>query len=198
MKRRKDAERFSRPTAMRPARSTLQGPQIGLIGLAGMILVLVLSARPMHAESADSPDGVLPHVASPPPVAVTFSASADGTQRSHPADGAVDASVVPENADVAIDSTPPVGNPSRTALEELLIVRGFGASSWKSKTPDEVLAVAVANGNNPDLEPLNPFRKRSRDLFRTEHPLTIGDADMIVRLRLRAKARKAVSVEFHF
>jgi hypothetical protein len=63
---------------------------------------------------------------------------------------------------------------------------------------DESIAAAVERGNSPELEPRNPFRKRKTDLFRAERPLEIGDQEMLLRLRLRAKQREAMSVELHF
>jgi len=87
---------------------------------------------------------------------------------------------------------------SPALLEALLTVRSSTVGAPKQLTTDEALAAAVALGTNPDLEPKNPFRKRSRDIFRTERPVSIGKADMLLRLRLRAKARRAMSVELHF
>jgi hypothetical protein len=87
---------------------------------------------------------------------------------------------------------------SPALLEALLTVRSSTVGAPKQLTTDEALAAAVALGTNPDLEPKNPFRKRSRDIFRTERPVSIGKADMLLRLRLRAKARRAMSVELRF
>ncbi len=94
---------------------------------------------------------------------------------------------------------PPVAPPPVAPdLEELFYMSGSGSTLYRPQTTDEILAAAVALGTNPDLEPRKPFRKRSRDLFRTERPVTIGDQELLMRLRLRAKAKRAVSVEFHF
>jgi len=87
---------------------------------------------------------------------------------------------------------------SPALLEALLTVRSSTLGAPKRLSTDEALAVAVALGTNPDLEPKNPFRKRSRDIFRTERPVSIGKSDMLLRLRLRAKARRAMSVELRF
>ena len=84
------------------------------------------------------------------------------------------------------------------ALEALLDLRTQDPGPRRPQTIDEALADAVARGSNPDLEPKNPFRKRSLDLFRTEQPVSIGNADMLLRLRVRAKLREAMSVELHF
>lgn len=196
MKRRETAEIFPRPVATAMARPTMRAPRIGLIALVGMLLVLLLGSGTLRAEPADALAGALPHVAAPLIAAVTF--SPDRAESAESADDAADAPAVPGAAKAAVDVPPGAADPSRAALAELLIVRGSGVGSWKPQTTDEVLAAAVANGTNPDLEPRNPFRRRSRDLFRTERPVSIGNADMLLRLRLRAKTRKAVSVELRF
>jgi hypothetical protein len=190
------------------ARSRGLDPGIGLIGLTGMILVLLLAAPSLTAEPANAPEEALPHVSAPPPAAVAFSldAPADHANRTDSAaaqpDRAEEALVVPvarEDTYEAVLNTPAAGEASVAALEELLFMSNFGASSWKPTTVDEALAIAVANGSGPDLERPNPFRKRSRDIFRTNfRRVTIGRAEMLMRLRLRAKMRKAISLEVRF
>jgi hypothetical protein len=96
-------------------------------------------------------------------------------------------------------AAPPERTPgSRPELGALLVVPGADPGAGRPQTTDELLARAVALGTNPDLEPPSPFRKKSRDLFQTERPVSIGDQELLMRLRLRAKAREAVSVEFRF
>ncbi|HEB89714.1 MAG TPA: hypothetical protein ENI85_09100 [Deltaproteobacteria bacterium] len=115
----------------------------------------------------------------------------------------------PSDPDPPVSTTPPAGgmdSARREALEtatspalaELLAVRGTAGRVYRPRTPDEVLTVAVARGPNPELEPKKPFRKRSLDLFRTERRVEIGQSEMLVRLRLRAKQREAMSVELRF
>ena len=82
-------------------------------------------------------------------------------------------------------------------LDDLLVVPDE-TYPWERESTDDALAAAVSLGNDPGLERRNPFRKRSTDLFRTQRWVTVGQRDMLVRLRLRAKARKAVSVEVKF
>lgn len=180
---RKAATAMARPLTMR-------GPRIGLIGLAGMILVLLLGSGIGLAEPADAPDGTTPDVAVPSPAAMAFSVDRSGD--------AADTSDLPTDVSPSLDLPSAAGDPPLAALAELVFVRSYGAGLWKPRTTDEILAAAVAKGTTPDLEPLNPFRKRSRDLFRTERPVSIGNADMLLRLRLRAKARRAVSLELRF
>ena len=173
MKRHKTANNFEEPSISVVA-EPLRDPRGVLIGLLGMLLITFLAARTALAEPADLPDVA----AAPPPIAVKFTAD----------------DPLEEETPLIADSPTAV----EQSLEELLFVRSVGKASWKPRSTDELLAVAVANGTNADLEPLNPFRKRGRDLFRTERPLSIGNADMLVRLRLRAKAKRAVSVELRF
>jgi hypothetical protein len=86
---------------------------------------------------------------------------------------------------------------TRNSLESLLIVpnRSF---SWPSESTDDSLAIAVALGNDPSLERKSNFRKKKFDLFRTERAVTILEREMLLRFRLRAKAKETVSVELRF
>ncbi|MEE8164121.1 MAG: hypothetical protein V3T64_00985 [Myxococcota bacterium] len=86
---------------------------------------------------------------------------------------------------------------SPNPLDDLLAVPDLGIA-WTEESGDEALLAAIALGNDPDLERRDPFRKRSRDLFSTERPVVIGRAEMLLRLRLRPSARKAMSVELRF
>ncbi len=103
-------------------------------------------------------------------------------------------------AALAIDSAPgvPLEDATGPPLAELLVLRARGGSEFRPQTADEVLTVAVARGPTPELEPKKPFRKRSLDLFRTERRVEIGNSEMLVRLRLRAKRRETMSVELRF
>lgn len=88
--------------------------------------------------------------------------------------------------------------PTGRALDPLFAVPGLMPFRSDAQRTDESLAAAVEVGNNPDLEPVSKFRKRSTDLFRTEREVEIGQREMLLRLRLRAKTRRAVSVELRF
>lgn len=176
-------EVFRRPAATALARPTLCAPRIGLLG---MILVLLLGSSTGLAEPADATDAAIPDV-----VVLLTDAMTLSVDRSAAAEW-------PKGADPADDRLHGRGDPPRATLQELVFVRSLDASLRKPQTTDEILAVAVADRMNPTPEPLNPFRKRSRDLFRAERPVSIGNADMLLRLRLRAKASKAVSVELRF
>lgn len=95
----------------------------------------------------------------------------------------------------SVSAPPPPASPA--ALEDLLSVPDFHAFRFEDST-DEALASAVAKGTNPDLEPPRPFRKRNNDLFRTEREVEFMDREMKVRLRLRAKTKRAISVQLKF
>ena len=86
---------------------------------------------------------------------------------------------------------------SPSPLEDLLSVPDQGVE-WNDQAGDEALVAAVAQGNDPDLEPLDPFRKRKLDLFSTERPVVIGRSEMLLRLRVRASRKETMSVELHF
>jgi hypothetical protein len=93
-------------------------------------------------------------------------------------------------------------NPSRFdfvagPLADLLFVPSDPAE-WTSVSTDQALATAVEQGNDPDLERKSNFRKKKTDLFRTQRMVEIGQAQMLVRLRLRAKTRETMSIEVHF
>ena len=82
-------------------------------------------------------------------------------------------------------------------LDALLAVRGGLAPATSSDT-DAAIAAAAVRGNDKALERPNGFRKKNTDLFRTQRELQIGNQELLVRLRLRAKSRNAMSVELRF
>ncbi len=82
-------------------------------------------------------------------------------------------------------------------LETLLAVRG-GLAPVSARETDAAIVAATARGNDKALERPKAFRKKSTDLFRTQRQVQIGNQEMQVRLRLRAKSRNAVSVELRF
>lgn len=83
-------------------------------------------------------------------------------------------------------------------LEALLAVPEDRSPRTQAEIADETIAAAVARGPAPETERAGGFRKRNQDLFRTERPLEIGEQDMLLRLRLRAKARETMSLELRF
>ena len=106
----------------------------------------------------------------------------------------------------AVQAEPPAAPPTRIlildesngGLETLLSVPTSATERTIAQITDDDLADAVARGSRPDLEPVSGFRKRSNDLFRTERPVEIGQQEMVLRLRLRAKRRETMSVELRF
>ncbi len=102
---------------------------------------------------------------------------------------------VPVLTVAAVSAAP---GPAARAIDPLFVIPGLTPFRSDAQRTDESLAAAVELGNNPDLEPVSKFRKRSTDLFRTEREVEIGQREMLLRLRLRAKTRRAVSVELRF
>lgn len=82
-------------------------------------------------------------------------------------------------------------------LDALLAVRGGSAPITAHQT-DAAIAAATARGHAKELERPQPFRKKNTDLFRTQRAVQVGNQEMLVRLRLRAKSRNAMSVELRF
>lgn len=153
------------------------GPRCALLALACLSNATFALAEPAE----------LPPVSAPPPASIQIVASLPP-----------EVSALPIEAATPAAETPAAAPAIAPELDELLFVPGARRDSWRARTTDEAIADAVALGTNPDLEPRNPFRKRSRDLFRTERPVTIGRQELLMRLRLKAKASEAVSVEFRF
>lgn len=112
-----------------------------------------------------------------------------------------EASLAALAAPIAVaDIAPPRPRSSpRREIDALLAVRRAqpGVRAREQAT-DEAIASAVERGNPRELERPKPFRKKSNDLFRSEREIQIGDEEMLVRLRLRAKTRNAMSVELRF
>ena len=69
---------------------------------------------------------------------------------------------------------------------------------WHGDTTDADLAYAVTLGNDPDLEKRNSFRKHNFDLFRSERRVLVGQQEMLLRFRVRAKSTNTMSVELKF
>ena len=73
-----------------------------------------------------------------------------------------------------------------------------GSYVLEAAIADFTIASAVARGSQPELEIKSNFRKKSNDLFKAQRPVEIGDRDMVLRLRIRAKLKRAISVELRF
>ncbi len=82
-------------------------------------------------------------------------------------------------------------------LDALLAVRSSSAPITARQT-DEAIAAAAARGLAKELEKPQPFRKKNIDLFHTQRAVQLGNQEMLLRLRLRAKTRNAMSVELRF
>jgi hypothetical protein len=83
-------------------------------------------------------------------------------------------------------------------MRELLIVPQSALYLTDAELADESIAAMVERGTNADLIRRSNFRKKSMDLFRTDGVVEIARREMLVRLRVRAKARRAMSVEVKF
>lgn len=83
-------------------------------------------------------------------------------------------------------------------LDALLAVRGHGRAPITAQQTDAAIAEAVALGLERELEKKSGFRKRNADLFRAQRSVQLGDQEMELRLRLRAKTRDAMAVELRF
>lgn len=119
-----------------------------------------------------------------------------------PRAAAADPAAIAPAAMAAVDlpsTTLLVAPAQRESLDDLLAVRPPDhLLRSRAEIADDSIAIAVAAGTNPDLEKVSGFRKRSTDLFRAERPVAIGEQEMLVRLRLRAKSRETMSVEVRF
>ena len=97
--------------------------------------------------------------------------------------------------DSALDRPVAAGPPAAAgSLDDLLRI----PVASEADTTDESLAAAIARGHEPSRTKQSGFRKRNIDLFRAERPVEIGEQEMLLRLRLRAKKSEAVSVELRF
>lgn len=101
---------------------------------------------------------------------------------------------LPMSADLAAAQTPAT---PMASLASLLLVPSLDPND-RPPTTDEYLAAAIEQGSQPGLERKNPFRKRSIDLFRSEHDVEILRQDMRLRFRVRPKSRETMSVELRF
>lgn len=112
----------------------------------------------------------------------------------------VNASVMPPVDAPVASSTPAPPTMIRRVreLDALLAVRRHAASESAQAQTDAAIAEAVALGLERDLERKSGFRKKSNDLFQTQREVEIGNREMLLRLRLRAKAREAMAVELRF
>ena len=88
--------------------------------------------------------------------------------------------------------------PSFETLERLLAVPAHHDVRSEAERTDEFLAVVIEQSLPASLARPSAFRKRNLDLFRTERGIEVGRQEMLVRLRLRAKSRETMSVEFRF
>ena len=92
----------------------------------------------------------------------------------------------------------PPAAPAYATLERLFAVPAKVDTRSEAERTDAFLATAIAQKTPASPQRPSAFRKRNLDLFRTERAVEIGDQEMLVRLRLRAKSRETMSVELRF
>lgn len=180
-----------RPDAASSGASRVTGRALHRAGVSIALLTLLVAPAVLAEPAA------LPPVSAPPPILV---ARVDPPEAPVVRAAPVVPPAVPATRPTPIEAPLERERARRTEpdLGALLVVRGADPGAGRPATTDELIARAVARGSSPELEPRNPFRKRSRDLFQTERPVSIGDQELLMKLRLRAKASEAVSVEFRF
>ena len=105
-------------------------------------------------------------------------------------------------ASVRAETLAPAGvlgmTPAPATLEPLRVGPDRTPRTAMEPDSDRVGAAGRLSGQTDPAPRLSGFRNRSRDLFRTERAIEIGEQEMLVRLRLRAKTRRAMSVEVRF
>lgn len=84
------------------------------------------------------------------------------------------------------------------SLEALLSVPPVRDVRTAAERTDLFLAEAIARRGGERRVATTGFKKRSIDLFRAERPVEVGQQEMLLRLRLRAKSRETMSVELRY
>lgn len=162
---------------------------IGLIVMTALVFWLTASAAIANSDTSLVAQRIDPENSAR--LTALDHASVEGT----PEAAQSDSSDVRPNTASQETLSPRVRRPNLAAL---LAIRSSGNGSSIEKTPDESLADAIALGPRPDSEPKNPFRKRTLDLFRTVHPVSIGNADLLVRFRVRGNMSEMMSFDVRF
>lgn len=84
------------------------------------------------------------------------------------------------------------------SLDRLLVVPSVRDEPTAAERTDAFLADAIARRGGDRRVATTGFRKRNIDLFRAERPVEVGQQEMLLRLRLRAKSRETMSVELRY
>jgi len=92
----------------------------------------------------------------------------------------------------------PISPAGLRSLEALLSVPPVRDERTAAERTDVYLAEAVARRGGDTRISTPGFKKRSIDLFRAERPVEVGQQEMLLRLRLRAKSRETMSVELRY
>lgn len=108
------------------------------------------------------------------------------------------ASPVPDVDPTLANAAMPVSPAGLRSLEALLSVPPVRDERTAAERTDVSLAEAVERRGGAPPVATTGFTKRSIDLFRAERPVEVGQQEMLLRLRLRAKSRKTMSVELRY
>ena len=92
----------------------------------------------------------------------------------------------------------PISPAGVRSLEALLSVPPVRDERTAAERTDVYLAEAIARRAGDTRVATTGFKKRSIDLFRAERPVEVGQQEMLLRLRLRAKSRETMSVELRY
>ncbi|MGB0620605.1 MAG: hypothetical protein ACPGVZ_14170 [Myxococcota bacterium] len=101
-------------------------------------------------------------------------------------------------ADGVVEEPIPVSTTDSRNLDVLLVLPTAGDGPTAAERTDAYLAAEVASRGGDQQVATAGFRKRSVDLFRHERAVEVGEQEMLLRLRLRAKTRETMSVELRF
>ena len=104
----------------------------------------------------------------------------------------------PAPAGGVVEEPIPVSSTDSRNLDTLLLLPTAGGGPTAAERTDAYLAAEVASRGGDQQVATARFRKRSVDLFRHERAVEVGEQEMLLRLRLRAKTRETMSVELRF
>jgi hypothetical protein len=104
----------------------------------------------------------------------------------------------PDPDPILANAAMPISPAGLRSLEALLSVPPVRDERTAAERTDVYLAEAVARRGGDTRVSTTGFKKRSIDLFRAERPVEVGQQEMLLRLRLRAKSRETMSVELRY
>ena len=108
------------------------------------------------------------------------------------------ASPDPGRDPILANAAMPISPEGLRSLESLLSVPPVRDERTAAERTDVDLVEAVAHRSEGERVSTTGFKRRSIDLFRAERPVEVGQQEMLLRLRLRAKSRETMSVELRY